>query len=160
VAGVVAVVARSGGDRDEGRDDPGTGDEDVGITLPDSVPPAAVDPSLVPGDFEADDFGATVDLRWTDNAEGRLDYVIVYRTPGEEQQLVEVPSGATTHTLRDLDPDAPYCFRLLGVGLDPEGQVVRASADTAVRGCEAEPDPDTGTAGDLDGAGASDPRAP
>jgi hypothetical protein len=67
--------------------------------------------------------------------------VVIYRTPGEEQEIVEVPAGVTSQTIRDLDPDAPYCFRLLGVGLDPGGDVVRASADTAVRGCEPDPDP-------------------
>src|SRR5690606_3486239 len=115
------------------------GQEGVGITVPDSPPTPTVDPSLAPTDFVADDFGATVDLHWTDNAEGRLDYVLVYRTPGEEQQLVDIPRGVTSHPLRGLDPDAPYCFRLLGVGIDPEGELVRASADTAVRGCEARP---------------------
>ena len=162
VVGVVAVLTRPG-DEDPGGDDPATEDEDdVGITLPDSVPPAEVDPTLVPDDFVADDFGETVDLHWTDNAEGRLDYVIIYRTPGQEQEIVEVPPGVTTHTVRELDPDAPYCFRLLGVGLGPDDRVVRASADTAVRGCEAEPDPDApaDTDSDSDSDSDSDTRAP
>ena len=137
VLSVVAATQLLGSD--DGGNDNRTGDETAGVTIPESIPPAEVDPELAPADLVADDYGDTVDLHWTDRSEGRLTYVVVYRTPGRDQELVEVDRGATDLTIRGLDPDLAYCFRVLGVGVNQDDEMVRAFADTSVRGCEAEP---------------------
>ena len=135
VGAVLAAQLLGGGDDGGGPND----DETSGVTIPESIPPAEVDPELAPTDLVADDYGDTVDLHWTDNSAGRLTYVVVYRTPGEDQEIVEVERGASDVTIRGLDPDKGYCFRVLGVGLSQDEQMVRAFADTRVRDCEPEP---------------------
>lgn len=109
------------------------------ITIPESVPPAEAAPDLAPSDLVVDDFGDTVDVRWTDNSGGRLTFTVIYRTPGEDQQIVEVDPGVTAVTVHGLDPDLGYCFRVLGIGVDQADQLVRAYADAGVRGCEPQP---------------------
>lgn len=110
---------------------------DSQVTIPSSVPPAEAAPDLEPTGLVADDFGDTVDLHWADNSEGRLAYVVLYRAPGQDQQVVEVDGGATSVSVRGLDPELSYCFRVLGVGLSPAEEMVRVWADTSVRGCDA-----------------------
>jgi len=132
VGAVLAAQLLGGGDDGGGPND----DETTGVTIPESIPPAEVDPELAPTDLVADDYGDTVDLHWTDHSDGRLTYVVVYRTPGEDQEIVEVERGASDVTIRGLDPDKGYCFRVLGVGLNQDEEMVRAFADTRVRDCE------------------------
>jgi hypothetical protein len=134
VGAVLAAQLLGGGDDGEPRED-----DTAGVTIPESIPPAEVDPELAPTDLVADDYGDTVDLHWTDHSDGRLTYVVVYRTPGEDQEIVEVDPGASDVTIRGLDPDKGYCFRVLGVGLNQDDEMVRAFADTRVRDCEPEP---------------------
>jgi hypothetical protein len=132
VAVIVAKVAFGGG---KGEDK---------LIVPDDAPPAVVDEDLAPTDVSVDDYGETVTLHWTDNAGGALAYAVVYRGIGAEQQVMNVDPGASDLTIRGLDGELGYCFRILGVGQDANGEQVEASADTAVRGCEPQPPANAG----------------
>ncbi len=109
------------------------------LTVPPSVAAVPTAADLAPTDLAADDFGDTVDLHWTDNSEGLMQYAVTYRSVGGEQQTVVVDDGLTAVTIRGLDPTLGYCFRVLGIGQDASGEVVETSADVGIRGCVAEP---------------------
>lgn len=113
-----------------------------------TAPTLAFDPSLAPADLTVDDHGDTVDLRWTDRSGGRLTYLVfVFRDRVEEpaEQTVPVDPGLDAVTIRGLDPAAPYCFRVLGIGRTAGGERFETAADQQVRGCLPEPLPTTPT---------------
>jgi serine/threonine protein kinase len=127
LAVIIAKVALGGGEGDDQ------------VIVPDDPERAEVVEELAPTDVSVDDYDDTVTLHWTDNADGQLAYAVVYRGIGTEQMVMNVDRGASDLTIRGLDPDLGYCFRIVGIGEDANGKEVQTSADVSVRGCEPEP---------------------
>jgi hypothetical protein len=136
VGGVAAGAIVLGGGSDGGGDpEPTAPSETAGD------PAGGPAERFAPTEYTVDDHGDSVDLHWVDRTEGQASYlVIVFRDRIEEpaEQTVQVDAGATDVTVRNLDPEAPYCFRLFTVGTDEAGDRYRAAVDQQVRGCEVE----------------------
>lgn len=85
------------------------------------APPASVsggDPSFAPTLNPLADNGDSIVLTWSDPTAGKVQFVVVDVTDGQEA-LATVAPGTTTYTVEDLDPTADqYCFQVIGLGLD------------------------------------------
>jgi hypothetical protein len=154
--GVAAAVVVLSDDGSTGGGQGGDG-PNAGTDTGDIVAEAA------PTDFTAVDRGDTVDLTWTDRSDGELAYVVSVfpeSIKGEPDRLLNVEPGLGALTVRDLDPAVPYCFRLVGVGRDAEGELYRTAVDQQVRGCEVLLPPPTAPGATTTAPPAAPPGAP
>ncbi|WP_199515507.1 tetratricopeptide repeat protein [Nucisporomicrobium flavum] len=96
VAALVVVLARSG-------DDGGKSD------VPTLSGPA-------PTDVRVRDYGASVQLFWSDPANGRTSFLITGGRPGEQlKPMGQVGPTTTSFNLNGLNPDLDYCFAVVAV---------------------------------------------
>jgi len=104
-------------------------------------PTPIVDPGLDPGPLVVEDNGTAATLRWIDQSGGTAQFVLFYADSGDlsEADPVPVQRGVTSHTVRGLDPDLGYCFRIFALTTDEDDQIVNAFADAGLRGCVPEP---------------------
>lgn len=107
-------------------------------------PPPPIDPSLNPGPLIVEADGTSATLRWTDPPGGTAQFVVFYADSGDLSEAAPIPvaQGVTTHTVRDLDPDSGYCFRVFALATDENDQIVNDFADAGLRGCVPE-EPDS-----------------
>jgi hypothetical protein len=76
------------------------------------LPTALVDP-LPPSDLGANVDGSTVNLSWTDNAQGQFGFVVERDTnnSGTYVQIATVPANQTTYT-DNASPNTEYCYQI------------------------------------------------
>lgn len=119
----VSVVIASGGKGD-------SSDDATPITVPDSVPSAAIVADLAPADFEIEDFGESAQVFWNDSSEGISPHILVIEPDdGSAGETRPIPPGETSSTFRELDPTVGYCFRLVAVTADGGGRSEEVRAE-------------------------------
>ncbi|MEV4703397.1 tetratricopeptide repeat protein [Actinoplanes sp. NPDC049316] len=96
VVALVVVLARAGGDGDK---------SDV---------PTLSGPA--PTDVRLRDYGASVQVFWSDPANGRTSFLITGGHPGEQlKPMGQVGPTTTSFNLNGLNPDLEYCFAVVAV---------------------------------------------
>ncbi|MFC7530011.1 tetratricopeptide repeat protein [Actinoplanes sp. GCM10030250] len=106
VAALVFVLADRVGDNGGGVVPTGEVTE-PGVPTQDEVPP---------GEISLDDQGATVEVRWTDPAQGRVPFMVTMARPGETLRPVSsVGPGETSFRMGGLNKKLNYCFAVVAV---------------------------------------------
>ena len=81
---------------------------------PDSDVPTLSGPA--PSDVRMRDYGSSVQLSWSDPANGRTSFVVTGGHPGEQlSPMGQVGPTTTKFSLQGLNPDLDYCFAVVAV---------------------------------------------
>ncbi|CUU59228.1 Serine/threonine protein kinase [Parafrankia irregularis] len=114
----------------DGDSPPGPGS--ASSTLTASGAPDPTDPSSArPSGLRAVDNGTVIRLTWT-NGSAPGDLVLRVFDPATAIAAIVLPAGATVHELKDVDPEARYCFTVGAIlGVTRESGVEGAWSDFA-----------------------------